>query len=195
LKKKLQGKYSKFFEVTTDSYGTWVDMKDDLLEMVTNQKSKRRDSSDIKRITATITINNADLVSTQNFLWKLCEMGMGGFQFNDKSTKVKDTIGINEFDAHLWIVQQALNILSDSPEETTKTAAQYLLGDLPKHLRSLRESPEFGTLTDAEKRKIGSGVFSLIVKGDTLGRLRRRYSIAMGLAQGPRSNSLFRHEG
>jgi hypothetical protein len=160
----LEGKYAKFFEINEG----YVSMKEDIGGMVITPTSTRRNREDTPRITATITITKADFKIAQSFLWKLCETGMREFAFNDlaATTRIKDSIGVNAFDAHLSIVEQSFKLILHNPDDMTKSAASYMLGYLPEHLRFLREAPEFHELRDADKREIGNGVFSLIVKGD-----------------------------
>jgi hypothetical protein len=166
LSKKLEGKYSKFFDVDEDGH---VSMKEDIDEMVKTDTSRRK-NDETPRITATITITNAEFKTAHSFLWKLCETAMTDFTFNDLAThtKIKDRIGVNAFDAHLSIAKQSFKLLLNDPSDMTKSAAGYMLGYLPEHLSFLREAPAYGELSNDEKREIGTGVFSLIVKGDIL---------------------------
>jgi hypothetical protein len=144
-------------------------MKADIMQIVT-MTSRRQKPEDIPRITATIAITKADFKTAQSFLWKLCETAMGDFAFNEQAaqTKIKDNIGVNAFDAHLWIVKQTFKLLLSKPDDMTKATAGYMFGYLPTHLRFLKEATEFSGLMDEEKKEIGSGIFSLIVKGDVL---------------------------
>lgn len=151
-------------------------MDEDIRDVVITSADTRAKVEETPRITATITITKANLRVAQNFLWNLCEKGvMDKFEFNESAaaTTIKDTIRVNEFDAHLWMIKQSLKLLSAEPEERTTALAKYVLGYLPNHLDALREHPKFIDLEEEEKGEIGHGVYLFIGDGDILEKFWR----------------------
>jgi hypothetical protein len=83
---------------------------------------------------------------------------------------------VNQFDAHLWIVNQSLLLLQSSPDERTKALAVYILEWFPFHLKSLREHKNFEALEVEEKQKIGQGFYAYIADEDILEKFWGAYN-------------------
>lgn len=167
LEKKLKGKYSKLFEFDDG----WIEVGNEIEKVVTTTANTRIKAEEIPQVTATITITKANLTVAQNFLWNLCEQGvMKNFVFDERAaaTTIKGTIRVNEFDAHLWIIKQSLELLSAPPQDRTKALARYILENFPTHLERLRAHKNFEHLEAEEKREIGQGVYLYIGDGDIL---------------------------
>jgi hypothetical protein len=167
LERKLTKKYNKLFEYENDL----IQVGEEIENAVTTTATTRIKAADIPQITATITINSATMSQAQNFLWDLAEHGaMKKFLFDENAAKKtsKGTIRVNQFDAHLWIVNQSLLLLQSPPDERTKALAVYILEWFPFHLKSLREHKNFEALEVEEKQKIGQGVYAYIADEDIL---------------------------
>ena len=168
MKKKLEGKYAKVFSVDSDND---VSINPDLEDVLTTDQSRRHAIEEAPKITATITITNAGIRTVQNFLWTLCEKAMiDKFNFDSTTAAIvsKPRIEVNEFDAHLAILQRSLKVLLGEPDDKTKSLIPYMLEYLPDHLDHVMEASSSNELTDAEKREIGNGVYALFVDGDIL---------------------------
>ena len=162
----MERKYAKIFKVNEHSQSVRID--EDIEEIVKTPTRTQR-APDTPKITATITITKANIRTVQNFLWKLTEKGMKDeFEFNEvaTSTESKSNIQVNEFDAHLIIVKQSLNLLLADPDEKTKLLAPYLLRYLPKHLLFLSMAQEFHDIGSEDKIRIWNGISALLVDGD-----------------------------
>lgn len=150
----------------------FVSVDDDIKDMVITTQSTRRSGEDTPRISATITITQADIKTVQNFLWNICEKAMiDKFRFDDSAAATsvsKGIIQVNEFDAHLAIVKQTFKLLLNEPDEKTKSLAYYMLKRLPLHLEFLTGATGANEIGSADKREIGKGVFTLFVDGDII---------------------------
>ena len=167
MEKKLKKKYNKLFGYEDGL----IQVGDEIENAVTTTANTRIKAADIPQITATITITSANMSQAQNFLWDLAEHGaMKKFLFDENAAKKtsKGTIRVNQFDAHLWILNQSLLLLSSPPDERTKALAVYILEWFPFHLRELREHKNFESLDVEEKQKIGQGVYAFIGDEDIL---------------------------
>ena len=168
LEKKLRGKYAKLF--SNPDYGVAVD--EDTAEVVKFIRSTTRTTEDsAPKISATITITNADMRTVQSFLWSLNEKAMiEKFVFDNSAalTTFKGKIQVNEFDAHLVIVKQAFKMFSLEPDDRTSALTQYLLDRLPDHLDKLHDASGMDELMPSEKREIGKGVFNLVADGEVI---------------------------
>ncbi|KAE9369344.1 hypothetical protein N431DRAFT_380216 [Stipitochalara longipes BDJ] len=167
LEKKLKKKYNKLFEYENEL----IQVGEEIENAVTTTANTRIKAADIPQITATITITSANMSQAQNFLWDLAEHGaMKKFLFDENAAKKtsKGTIRVNQFDAHLWIVNQSLELLSSPPDERTRALAAYILEWFPYHLHCLREHKNFEGLDVEEKHKIGQGVYAYIGDEDIL---------------------------
>lgn len=170
LQKKLEGKYAKVFDIDGDGD---VSVNSDLEEVLTSDKPRGLAIEEAPKISATITITNAGMRTVQNFLWTLCEKAMiNEFKFDNTTAAIvsKPSIGVNEFDAHLTILQRSLNVLLGDPDEKTACLIPYMLGYLPDHLDHVMEALSQNELPAAEKRDIGSGVYAIFVDGEILER-------------------------
>ena len=142
-------------------------------EIVKTTESTRALEDEEPQISATITINKANIKTVQNFLWTLTEKAMiDKFEFDESAatTKIKSTIAVNEFDANLAIVKQCFALLMADPNENTDALTLFSLTALPTHLDFLREDPGLKSMHATDKREIGKGVFSLLVDGEIIER-------------------------
>ncbi|KAG5763416.1 hypothetical protein H9Q72_008480 [Fusarium xylarioides] len=171
LAKKLQGKYSRLFEVD----GQVISVRRDLLSLVIKDpKQLRSVDDDIPRITATITITKGDITTVQNFLWTLFQKSVvEKFEFEPLAgqvTQTKGEIRVNGYDAHLAIVMQAISFLIKKPDDRTENLGRYLVWNLPKHLKELNNPERDHKVDNAAKRDIGSMLFDILGQGTIIRR-------------------------
>ncbi|EXM19566.1 hypothetical protein FOTG_12421 [Fusarium oxysporum f. sp. vasinfectum 25433] len=146
LAKKLQGKYSRLFEVD----GQVITVRRDLLSLVIKDPKQLRSlDDDTPRITATITITKGDITTVQNFLWALFQKSVvEKFEFEPLAgqiTQTKSEIRVNDSDAHLAIVMQAISFLIKKPDARTESLGRYLVWNLPIHLKELNNPDCFSS--------------------------------------------------
>ncbi|KAF9888811.1 hypothetical protein FE257_008180 [Aspergillus nanangensis] len=167
LKQKVVGKYSRIFSLTQDAY---VEPKENVEKCVITERDSPRQSGD-RKISATITITNADVEKVQRFLWDLNQHAhFGGFSFEHDGTGTVETgrkkIRLNEVDAHLDIVKRAFEFLNDNEKDDRgKSLGNYLMGFLVNHLQPLYEARGLDALPDAEKGYIGYHIYEMFNSG------------------------------
>lgn len=121
---------------------------------------------DAPRITATITITNADITTTQKFLWDLNRYAMvDSFMFRpgeeNGSYSPKGVIRVNRVDAHLSIVKSTLEFLRGEPDSKTEAIGAYVLSTFPVHLMALLDATGLDEIGSADKQTIGKGIYDL----------------------------------
>ncbi|EXK84396.1 hypothetical protein FOQG_11434 [Fusarium oxysporum f. sp. raphani 54005] len=171
LAKKLQGKYSRLFEVD----GQVITVRRDLLSLVIKDPKQLRSlDDDTPRITATITITKGDITTVQNFLWALFQKPVvEKFEFEPLAgqiTQTKSEIRVNDSDAHLAIVMQAISFLIKKPDARTETMGRYLVWNLPIHLKELNNPERDHKVDNAAKKDIGSMLFDILGQGTIIRR-------------------------
>ncbi|KAF5558688.1 Nacht tpr domain-containing protein [Fusarium phyllophilum] len=171
LAKKLQGKYSRLFEVD----GQVITVRRDLLSLVIKDpKQLRSVDDDTPRITATITITKGDITTVQNFLWTLFQKSVvEKFEFEPLAGQVTQTRGeirVNDYDAHLAIVMQAISFLIKKPDDRTENLGRYIVWNLPKHLKELKNPERDHKVDNAAKKDIGSMLFDILGQGTIIRR-------------------------
>ncbi|RKK88311.1 hypothetical protein BFJ69_g167 [Fusarium oxysporum] len=171
LAKKLQGKYSRLFEVD----GQVITVRRDLLSLVIKDPKQLRSlDDDTPRITATITITKGDITTVQNFLWALFQKSVvEKFEFEPLAgqiTQTKSEIRVNDSDAHLAIVMQAISFLIKKPDARTESLGRYLVWNLPIHLKELNNPERDHKVDNAAKKDIGSMLFDILGQGTIIRR-------------------------
>jgi len=171
LAKKLQGKYSRLFEVD----GQVITVRRDLLSLVIKDPKQLRSlDDDTPRITATITITKGDITTVQNFLWALFQKSVvENFEFEPLAgqiTQTKSEIRVNDSDAHLAIVMQAISFLIKKPDARTESLGRYLVWNLPIHLKELNDPERDHKVDNAAKKDIGSMLFDILGQGTIIRR-------------------------
>ncbi len=171
---KLRKKYAKLFTIEGDR----VYMEDDIDELFRfgHPISKNDAKADLEnaRISMTVSINQADSRSVQQFFWDLTErVGIGRFDFLNESNLDRDGKGVIHTEmgqAHLHITEQLLKLLNDELNEKTNCLVRYALRQLPWHLRELHLSLKDGKLEDEQRRNIGKGVVDLLSDAEGIGK-------------------------
>lgn len=167
LGEKIIGKYSRLFSiVTTTSSEKAVVLREHVRDCVVVQRDRPRQSEDDPKITATISITNADHKLVQRFFWDLNNHSfLGGFTFQstaDMTNVGQRRIQVNEADAHLEIVRRAFHLfLQPIIEKRGKALGEYLMSSIPLHLKALSEVTGLDELQPADKQFIGSSVYDL----------------------------------
>ncbi|EXA35873.1 hypothetical protein FOVG_12995 [Fusarium oxysporum f. sp. pisi HDV247] len=171
LAKKLQGKYSRLFEVD----GQVITVRRDLLSLVIKDPKQLRSlDDDTPRITATITITKGDITTVQNFLWALFQKSVvEKFEFEPLAgqiTQTKSEIRVNDSDAHLAIVMQAISFLIKKPDARTESLGRYLVWNLPIYLKELNDPERDHKVDNVAKKDIGSMLFDILGQGTIIRR-------------------------
>ncbi|PLN80582.1 hypothetical protein BDW42DRAFT_201246 [Aspergillus taichungensis] len=167
LEEKIMGKYSRLFSlVSATSSEKAVVLKDHVRDCVVVQRDRPRESEDNPKITATISITNADHRLVQRFFWDLNHHSfLGGFAFQpaaDMANVGQRRIKVNEVDAHLEIIKRAFNLFQQPVvDKRGKVLGEYLMSSIPLHLKALSEVTGFDELQPADKQFIGSSVYDL----------------------------------
>ncbi|KAI1023732.1 hypothetical protein LB504_005215 [Fusarium proliferatum] len=166
LAKKLQGKYSRLFEVD----GQVISVRRDLLSLVIKDPKQLRSlDDDAPKISATITITKGDITTVQNFLWTLFQKSVvKKSEFEPLAGQVTQTRGeirVNGYDAHLAIVMQAISFLIKKPDARTESLGRYLVWNLPKHLEELKNPERDHKVDNVAKKDIGSMLFDILGQG------------------------------
>lgn len=143
---------------------------------------KSQSAEDSPKISATITITQADQRTVHSFLWALCEKAIiDKFDFSKANAAVerKPSIQVNELDANLAIVKTSLTLLElGDVENAGSSLIPYMLEFLPFHLRDLTSVPNIDKLTVEEKAEPGKMIYTLFDEeqilereGDNLGEI------------------------
>ncbi|KAI0387344.1 hypothetical protein F5Y04DRAFT_239985 [Hypomontagnella monticulosa] len=163
LEKKLRAKYSKVLSVTDNKV---VEVVDGMREFLIKPRLEPRRIDETPRFSATITITKGDRTNVQSFLWQLMhKINTYDLVPEDSETRkpTKESIQVNEFDAHLTIVRRILQLIDEDPNPNTEALGKYALCFLPDHLSDLKNAEVAGpdSLKPSEKREIGNGLYKL----------------------------------
>ncbi|KAF5646220.1 Nacht and tpr domain protein [Fusarium sp. NRRL 52700] len=122
----------------------------------------------------TITITKGDITTVQNFFWTLFQKSVvEKFEFEPvagQTTQTKSEIRVNDFDAHLAIVMQAISFMIKEPDARTESLGRYLVWNLPKHLKELNNPERDHKVDNATKKDIGSMLFDILGQGTIIRR-------------------------
>jgi hypothetical protein len=163
------GKYSKLFKVDDGD----VNVKENIANAVNTLESTRKVIDDAPRISATITITNADIKTVQRFLWNLTENAMiNNFEFNNSAATVqtKGSIRVNEFDSNIYILKQSFKLLMAEGNKNTDALAFYALGCIPEHLDRIRDHAGWSDMQATDKSDIGKFLYAILESGDIIER-------------------------
>ncbi|KIW87027.1 uncharacterized protein Z519_12324 [Cladophialophora bantiana CBS 173.52] len=166
FERKLKEKYARILHVIDGR----VEVDYDIEDLFRTQDSSVSGTvtvpdSDNPRITMTISINQADLRTVQQFFWDLSDkLRTGRFDFSaDKSSlDGKGVIRTDEIRASYYIADQLLKLLNDEPHEKTQCLVLYALKYLTHHLRKVKESLDQGKLGSSERRIIAKRLVDLL---------------------------------
>jgi hypothetical protein len=89
--------------------------------------------------------------------------------------RTKGEIRVNEYDAHLAIVMQALNFLIKKPDARTERLGRYLVWNLPVHLKELKNPEPDHKVDNAAKKDIGNILFDILGQGTIIRRHWERF--------------------
>jgi hypothetical protein len=163
--RKLTKKYAKVLRVEGDQ----VLVEPEIARLFSLQESSSWGNEsapdlDNAKITMTISINQADPRSVQQFFWDLTErVGIGKFDFLTKSNNdSKGTIRTDRVQAHCHIAEQLLRLLNDEPHEKTDCLVPYALRELPLHLKEVYESLHRVELETTQRRNIAKSLVDLL---------------------------------
>ncbi|KAH0522734.1 hypothetical protein TsFJ059_006533 [Trichoderma semiorbis] len=152
-----------------------------------DSSGRASNTKDRATISMTITINNVDQELCGHFLWDLAHKAIRDkFNFNldgDASNALhggRDTIAVDEFEAHHTIVTRAFEYLSKSPREQTENIGPYLVTWLPFHLSRLRqlEDDDQGSLMPSEQSEIGQNLYKLFKNDEVFLRHKESFQDA-----------------
>jgi hypothetical protein len=144
LEYRIKEKYSVIFSVDELSQ---VSVRDGILKAVEKfeRAPKVKAEKDAPRITATITITNADVESVQHFLWDLALKGIREkFEFVASTENAprhlrKPDISVNAVDAYLSQVYYAFKYLEIGPHPLADPIGLYLVSYLLFNLKAAFE--------------------------------------------------------
>lgn len=166
FEKKLKKRYQRVFNlddglIEVDHY------IEELFRNPATVTEKKNSASDIdgSQITMTISINNADLRTVQQFCWDLTErVGIGKFDFfeSKSSSESKSLIHCDEVTAHYHMTEQLLNLLNGEAQEKTKALVEYALSSLPQHLEQVIEALKDGELGATARKAITKRLVKLL---------------------------------
>jgi len=171
FEKKLKNKYARVFDLSDDRVE--VDKYiEDLFRSSENPTPGKVVASDIDgaKISMTISINQANLRTAQQFFWDLTErVGIGRFDFftANSSNENKGVIHCDEANAHYHMSEQLLKLLNDEPHEKTKPLVEYALTYLPQHLQEVKKALDEGNLGVSARKTIAKRLVDLL--GDVEG--------------------------
>ncbi|KAH7237095.1 uncharacterized protein BKA55DRAFT_543730 [Fusarium redolens] len=120
-----------------------------------------------------------DITTVQNFLWTLFQKSVvEKFEFEPLAGQINRTKGeirVNEYDAHLAIVMQALNFLIKKPDARTERLGRYQVWNLPVHLKELKNPEPDHKVDNAAKKDIGNILFDILGQGTIIRRHWERF--------------------
>ncbi|OCT46177.1 hypothetical protein CLCR_01032 [Cladophialophora carrionii] len=170
FERKLTKKYTKVLKVEGDQ----VLVEPEIARLFTVQGSSGWGNEsasvlDNARITMTVSINQADPRTVQQFFWDLTErVGIGKFDFLTMSNNdSKGTIRTDRAQAHYHITEQLLRLLNDEPHEKTQCLVPYAMRELPSHLKETYDSLHTIELEATQRRNIAKSLVDLL--GDVEG--------------------------
>ena len=173
FEKKMKRKYARIFSI----YGSYVTAESSIADYLSQTSSSaapgNADVSDLNgaKITMTVSINNADIRTTQQFLWDLTErVGIGRFDFftaNAEATS-KGVIRCNEAESHHFMAEQLLKLLNDEPHEKTNDLVTYALDYVPWHLQQVMEALKEGKLGVVVRKPIAKRLVDLLSDVDAI---------------------------
>jgi hypothetical protein len=166
FEKKLKSKYARVFDLSSDQ----VEVDEyigNLFQSSENPTPGKAVVPDIDgaKITMTVSINQADLRTVQQFCWDLTErVGIGRFDFFAANSKneSKGVIHCDEVNAHYHMAEQLLKLLNDEPHEKTKPLVEYALMYLPRHLQTVKEALDEGKLGVSARKAIAKRLIDLL---------------------------------
>ncbi|EXJ54057.1 hypothetical protein A1O7_09394 [Cladophialophora yegresii CBS 114405] len=165
FERKLRKKYTKVLKIEGDQ----VLVEPEIARLFTLQGSSRWDnetssSLDNARITMTVSINQADVRTVQQFFWDLTErVGIGKFDFLTMSNNdSKGTVRTDRAQAHYHITEQLLRLLNDEPHEKTQCLVPYAMRELPSHLKEVYDSLGTVELEATQRRNIAKSLVDLL---------------------------------
>lgn len=123
------------------------------------------------RFSVTIKIEKAEFRTVQSFVWSFMQkLTQEQFDFEklEDQARSKSTIQVNRIDSHFAIVQRTFALLAAKPDVRTQALAPYLLNYLPQHLEKLEQATGLDVLSNAQKREIVNGLFSLFDSGKVI---------------------------
>ena len=166
FEKKLKNKYARVFDLSDDRVEVDKYIQDLFRgsESLTPGKVVVPDIDGAK-ITMTISINQADLRTVQQFFWDLTErVGIGRFDFFAASSnnESKGVIYCDETNAHYHMTEQLLKLLNDEPHEKTKPLVEYALMYLPQHLQEVKKALDEGKLGGSARKAIAKRLVDLL---------------------------------
>ena len=173
FEKKLRKKYARIFAIDGRYVTAEQTITDYVLQTSSTIVSNNAAVSDLNgaKITMTISINEADLRTTQQFLWDLTErVGIGRFDFFTANTEAssKGIIRCNEADSHHHIAEQLLKLLNDEPNVKTNDLVEYALNCLPLHLQKVKEALNKGQLGVVARKSIAKRLVDLLSDIDAI---------------------------
>jgi hypothetical protein len=169
LLRKFTSKYSKLFNLVYG--GERLAIKDFVESHVVANRDKQRESADDPKITATITISNANVKAAQRFFWDLNHHSfLEGFTFKSGSQfydTIPAKIQVYVVDAHFEIIKRAFDFFCQpSVDDRAKDIGYYLMAYIPSHLDSLYAATGFDELQEKDKQYIGSCITEIFSAGD-----------------------------
>ena len=173
FERKLRKKYSKVLRID-ENFVFVEDAINDTFrsrEGAVSTKATRYDL-DSARISMTISVEQADTPSIQQFFWDLTERtGIGKFDFlHNLENNTKGTVETDKVRAEYHITEQILKLLNDEPHEKTRCLVSYALAQFPAHLQQVYESLEADNLGDVERKTIAKGLVDLLSDVDGVER-------------------------
>ncbi|KIX97484.1 uncharacterized protein Z520_06936 [Fonsecaea multimorphosa CBS 102226] len=166
FERKLKEKYARILHVNDDR----VEVDTDIENLFRSRDSSVTPAAtvadlDTARISMTISINQADLRTVQQFFWDLTDgLRTGRFEFSADSSNIggKGVIQTDEVRASYYLSDQLLKLLNDEPHEKTQCLVPYALTYLTYHLLKVKESLEEGWLGTSERRIIAKRLVDLL---------------------------------
>ncbi|OQU96187.1 hypothetical protein CLAIMM_02300 [Cladophialophora immunda] len=166
FERKLKEKFARILHVIDDHVEVDVDIEN-LFRSQDSPVSETATVPDLEaaRISMTISINEADLRTVQQFFWDLTDkLRSGRFDFStDKSSLGgKGVIQTDVVRASYYLSEQLLKLLNDEPHEKTQCLVSYALRYLTYHLGKVKESLEQGRLGTSERMILAKRLVDLL---------------------------------
>lgn len=113
-----------------------------------------------------IKINDVDQEMCGHFFWDLAQQAIRHnfkFDFDTASNTSRNTIDVDEFEAHHTIVTRAFEYLENEHTDQTKAIGSFLVFWLPYHLDRLRhlEDRDKGSLMPGQRLEIGRSLYNM----------------------------------
>ena len=173
FEKKLRKRYARIFCLNGPYVLAEQSISDYLVQTCGTTAPSHTAASDLNgaRVTMTVLINQADLRTTQQFLWDLTErVGIGRFDFFTANAEAasKGVIRCTEADSHHHIAEQLLKLLNEEPDDKTKEMVDYALNHLPWHIQKVMEALKEGNLGVAVQKAIAQRLVDLLNDVDAI---------------------------